>query len=300
VEGRQCRICLQDDSPPALIAPCRCRGSALFVHRDCLDNWRATKKDGRAFTHCSVCQFEYVVEPMAQGAEAQREEDERKCRFRLFVARDTIGMFLVVQVMIILLGFFVRACDTRGQVRDLFPTAVSDHEKTTYYICGFVLFFAIIGLLGLCTVCVADSGRHDPCYGCYGCYIGDCRGCSGGGSDDGKACLIILVVMIVVLAFIGIFIGIFLATIFFQRIVQRHMKVLWLKQETKKYIVRDFYGRELPREEDRPATGPAISMSPIMPASTDLSRVALIPSAPDADSSFHPGKSYPKGLYDEA
>jgi hypothetical protein len=41
----------------------------------------------------------------------------------MFVARDTIGLFLAVQVVIVLLGFFVRACDTNGAIRDLFPTS---------------------------------------------------------------------------------------------------------------------------------------------------------------------------------
>jgi len=257
-----------------------------------------------------------VIEPMARGEEADREERQRKCRFRMFVARDTIGLFLAVQVIIILLGFFVRACDTNGQLRDMFPTAVSEHEKTTYYICGFVLFFAIIGLIGLCSACIAGdaSARHDPCYGCYGCYFGDCnRSCDGGGSDDGKACLVILVVMVVVLAFVGIFIGIFLASMLFQKIVQRHMKVLWLKEETKKFVVRDFYGREhelnnYHGSNDNNAANEAhsaigVSMSSMVapissPTPTDYSRLALLPSAPQLDSSYHPGgKSYPEGLY---
>jgi len=224
------------------------------------------------------------------------------------VARDTLGLFLVVQIIIILLGFFVRACDTNNAIRDLFPASVSDHEKTTYYICGFVLFFAILGFFGLCTVCLTNNTGpvHDPCWGCYGCYFGDCnRSCSGGGSDDGKACLVIIVVLVVVLAFIGIFVGIFLASIFFQRIVQRHVKVLWLKQETKKYRVRDFNGRELPADGERPHDahndGPMTALTPL----PDSARVALIPSAPEMDSSYHgskpgyqPAASYPPELYE--
>ena len=40
---RQCRICLETDAPEddPLIAPCRCAGSMQWVHRKCLDEWRA-------------------------------------------------------------------------------------------------------------------------------------------------------------------------------------------------------------------------------------------------------------------
>jgi len=168
-----------------------------------------------------------------------------------------------------------------------------------------VLFFAILGFIGLCSVCLTDThSSRDPCYGCYGCYIGDCSGsCRGGGGDDGKALLVILVIMVVVLAFIGIFVGIFLATILFQKIIQRHMKVLWLKQEVLKYRVMDLYGRRELADAERPSTAVAVPMSPMMTTS-DQSRVALIPSAPDMDSaSYQVGKtgpkSYPDGLYEQ-
>jgi len=123
---------------------------------------------------------------------------------------------------------------------------------------------------------------------------------SGGGSDDGKACLVIIVVLVVVLAFIGLFVGIFLATMFFQRIVQRHMKVLWLKQETKKYIVKDFYGRNVPVDGDRSAYqhGPPSASIPM--SQIDSARHALlVPSAPPSDLPYEPSGKYPAGMYEQ-
>ncbi|KAG8092164.1 hypothetical protein GUJ93_ZPchr0012g19316 [Zizania palustris] len=38
----QCRICLETDGRD-FIAPCRCKGTSKYVHRDCLDHWRAVK-----------------------------------------------------------------------------------------------------------------------------------------------------------------------------------------------------------------------------------------------------------------
>jgi hypothetical protein len=289
---KSCRICLDSDNPQDFIAPCYCKGSQQFIHRNCLDLWRATNPNGRAFTHCSVCDFEFVVEQIDELSEEQKAaERQRLLKFRMFVARDTIAVFLAIQVIIIVLGMFVRAFDQYGAIRDLFPTIVSDHEKTTYYICGVVLFFAIIGLCGLCAACIGitgDAGARDPCWGCYGCYCGDCRSCQGG-SDDGKACLVILVIFVVVLAFIGIFIGIFLATMIVQRIVQRHMRVLWLKQETKMFVVKDFYGQDVPSSSSAPQHGNVyVSVRPSAPAEPS-----------DSDNLIGSGSSkrYPQGLF---
>ena len=57
-----CRICLDDGD---LISPCRCTGTAAFVHEKCLVRWLNTSKR----TDCEICKFEYVFE----------EVIERKC-----------------------------------------------------------------------------------------------------------------------------------------------------------------------------------------------------------------------------
>ena len=44
----------------------------------------------------------------------------------------------------------------------------------------------------------------------------------------------------VLFAIIGIFIGIILGAMIIQNIMRRHARKLWLKQQTKKYIVKDF------------------------------------------------------------
>jgi hypothetical protein len=49
----------------------------------------------------------------------------------------------------------------------------------------------------------------------------------------------------VLLLLTGVFIGIALATYIVQKVVQRHMKVLWLNEEVKKYRIVDFYGHEV-------------------------------------------------------
>jgi len=57
--SRECRICLEKggSSMFSLIAPCLCKGTSAFVHRECLDKWRA--QSARAFSFCRECGFEY-------------------------------------------------------------------------------------------------------------------------------------------------------------------------------------------------------------------------------------------------
>lgn len=57
-----CRICLEDDD---LISPCKCSGTAAYVHEECLVKWMNVS--GRS--DCEICKHEYVFE----------EVEERQC-----------------------------------------------------------------------------------------------------------------------------------------------------------------------------------------------------------------------------
>ncbi|GAA5952050.1 hypothetical protein JCM10213_005349 [Rhodosporidiobolus nylandii] len=54
-----CRICLDgpDDSLGRLFVPCRCSGTARFVHEHCLDSWRCSHSAG--FEKCTMCGAAY-------------------------------------------------------------------------------------------------------------------------------------------------------------------------------------------------------------------------------------------------
>lgn len=81
------------------------------------------------------------------------EEDERAAasrllKFRMHVAKDTLAVLLVIQLVIVAFAFLVRACDTKSALRNSFPDFISAHEKTTYYLCGVLIFFILLGLAG--------------------------------------------------------------------------------------------------------------------------------------------------------
>jgi len=57
-----CRICLEGGD---LISPCKCSGTAAYVHEECLVKW--INVSGR--TDCEICKYEYTFE----------EVEERRC-----------------------------------------------------------------------------------------------------------------------------------------------------------------------------------------------------------------------------
>jgi hypothetical protein len=52
----QCRICFEEDGD--LITPCYCKGTMKFVHRNCLNKWRAVAPNS---TFCENCKYNYKL-----------------------------------------------------------------------------------------------------------------------------------------------------------------------------------------------------------------------------------------------
>lgn len=92
-EQSQCRICL-DVGGNDLIAPCQCRGTQKFVHRGCLDHWRAVK-EGFAFAHCTECRALFRLR-----ANVPADRWWLRLKFQLLVLRDHAAIFIVVQMVV--------------------------------------------------------------------------------------------------------------------------------------------------------------------------------------------------------
>jgi hypothetical protein len=54
-----CRICYDGEEEGTLIKPCKCSGTMMFVHVECLERWRATGPE-RAVS-CPQCKFRYKL-----------------------------------------------------------------------------------------------------------------------------------------------------------------------------------------------------------------------------------------------
>nr|XP_031861478.1 uncharacterized protein CI109_003082 [Kwoniella shandongensis]KAA5528550.1 hypothetical protein CI109_003082 [Kwoniella shandongensis] len=64
-DERQCRICFggaeEEDSLGRLISPCLCMGSMRYVHVECINAWRGTGTNAKAYLECPQCHFRYRV-----------------------------------------------------------------------------------------------------------------------------------------------------------------------------------------------------------------------------------------------
>lgn len=227
-----CRICLESDTPSddPLIAPCRCSGYSKWVHRRCLDEWRSQEQVPLAFSHCPTCKFQYRTEVTGGGGALV----VRRVKLVLFVARDTIGLFIVLQAGIALLALLLHAMDTHEAIVRLYPDewatvhAAARLSIGPYYVTTSLGLLAIVGFGSLTAYCTGSlpsqmtAARHparwrrpnrggccdggcggggcaDDCFWCWYCNNVQCRcdncpACGGAGGCDGDGAKIVAVV----------------------------------------------------------------------------------------------------------
>ncbi|XP_042475380.1 uncharacterized protein LOC122057370 isoform X1 [Macadamia integrifolia] len=247
-----CRICLEYDGEPVsgtgeeLISPCMCKGTQQFVHRSCLDHWRSVK-EGFAFSHCTTCKAQFHLR-----VEFLEDYSWRKIKFRIFVARDVLLVFLAVQTVIAAIGGFAYFMDKNGNFRNSFNDSwdriLSKHPIPFYYCIGVLAFFVLLGFFGLILHC-SSFNNNDPCMAgcrncCYGWGILDCFPASM------EACFALVIIFVIIFTILGIAYGFLAATMAIQRIWQRHYHILTKRELTKEYVVEDLRGCYTPPKLD--------------------------------------------------
>ena len=105
-----CRFCLEGAALGELIAPCRCRGSSLYVHESCLSRWRAMKE--RAFSSCLECGASYKLRLRRPAAGCQALGLWRTRALDVLL-RDFIPVFLLLQLVLVGLAYGLAAADPR-------------------------------------------------------------------------------------------------------------------------------------------------------------------------------------------
>ena len=59
VEEKTCRQCWGGEDEGPLVQPCACRGSAMWIHKACLEQWRRTSPREDAAYRCGQCMDYY-------------------------------------------------------------------------------------------------------------------------------------------------------------------------------------------------------------------------------------------------
>ena len=242
-----CRICFEGDSDGELIVPCLCSGSSQWVHRQCLDSWRAVSVSQPAFRRCTTCMFHYVYErPLV----APSTWHTIKCR--LLVVRDLLGIVLLIQLWLILLAAIIGAFDS-GAGHHLSHHFSHISPNSLYYLFSVLVSLALFGVFGLLAsvfgwdqrllgraASFSDGSDGSNC-NCVVCNP-TCPdfGGGGGGSDDGGCCFALCMLLLLVFAVLGLVYGLVYGSVLVERTVGRHMRKGWYWPVVEKYRVVDW------------------------------------------------------------
>jgi len=169
LDSHECRFCLGSEGAD-LIAPCQCSGSSKWVHRHCLDRWRATGGPC-CFTHCPTCQFPYILELRHASTEFEQRLRKRRCRLVRRTVKNFVLGALVLQALLCTLAALIYLIDQKHFLVRLMPFKSIDseddhgrylnalwHHKTTYYVSAIVVSLALLGLT-LCATCCWHACR---------------------------------------------------------------------------------------------------------------------------------------------
>ncbi|KAL9261828.1 hypothetical protein AKJ16_DCAP11586, partial [Drosera capensis] len=172
-----CRICLE------------CDGEEVFLDHVGVNTGEdsmvgdITCLEGFAFSHCTTCKAQFHL-----CAELFEDKSWCKVKFRLFVARDVVLVFLAVQLAMAGIGAFVFLMDKDGAFRNSFSDGWDQMlSNSTIELAN--LFLPVI--------IMPCSLKH--C--CYGWGILDCFPASA------EACFALVLVFMVIFAILGIAYG---------------------------------------------------------------------------------------------
>ena len=114
--GSICRFCLDGASAASnpLVAPCRCRGTARFVHEQCLSRWRAVGRVERTFSACLECGAPYKLRLRRASAGAAALGLWRTRALDVLL-RDFVPCFLLLQLCLVGLACALAAADPSRQ-----------------------------------------------------------------------------------------------------------------------------------------------------------------------------------------
>jgi len=155
----QCRICKDFGyDRNDFIVPCLCAGKNKFVHKHCLDRWRATL-NSHAFTTCPTCKFDYHLEEIVQEVPAEIDDGclekccSRENRFFMLVTRDFFVGFFVTQVWLLGLAVVIRLIDDDEHIAEYWPWDndphkdvwyAINHHKAPYYACSVFITLLMV------------------------------------------------------------------------------------------------------------------------------------------------------------
>jgi len=109
-----CRFCLDgaNGAGDPLVAPCRCRGTARYVHESCLSRWRCVGRSEASFSACLECRAPYRLR-LRRAASSPL--GLWRARALDVLLRDFIVCYVLFQALLVGLACALAAADPRRQ-----------------------------------------------------------------------------------------------------------------------------------------------------------------------------------------
>lgn len=155
-EHKVCRYCFDDETENnKLITPCKCKGSAKYIHEECLNNWIFQLIQGNMEKKCEVCKYVFKIEITSKSkCDPRQSIMHNPCRFLYF--------FIISGLLAIVLSLLILSIK---------QNYVSYNKNLGYFLGVLTVFFiiciCIIGVLirllkGICVVRCQDQIRVRP------------------------------------------------------------------------------------------------------------------------------------------
>eukprot|EP01130_Rhizamoeba_saxonica_P015366 TRINITY_DN6875_c0_g1_i1.p1 TRINITY_DN6875_c0_g1~~TRINITY_DN6875_c0_g1_i1.p1 ORF type:complete len:341 (-),score=52.14 TRINITY_DN6875_c0_g1_i1:69-1091(-) len=172
-----CRNCLSAEYPEEFIAPCNCQGPQhRYVHRSCLDTWRAVSPNPHSFYVCDVCRAPYHV------FEEVQQDPLTKLKFAFIIARDVLLAILAFAVIVMVIGWLFEGIGNVAGLTeildDVFDQYLNNNDEPfdsmgsfpRALIYGFIMFFFFLGITVLFWGCMKCLEDDDPDYEMHQSY----------------------------------------------------------------------------------------------------------------------------------
>lgn len=268
--SKECRLCFESKGED-FIAPCRCSGTSRWVHRGCLDRWRACGTHRTAFTTCGVCSFAYSLQLVREEYDESQIRHRQRRLVRKLVSKLCL-ITVLTQVLLVAAAVLIRILDTGGVFLKLFnfpeqpawfgrsPLWIVTYHMNTYYLASLLCCGMSVSLLFLLVIWLASCGfpicRNSAAFNDSVQFVQSfCTGCCDGPSAaaqsmnswtccvvcamDGEMALIALAVAIAAVLVFAVFVVFAAILMGLQRAVGKVLEVRELRVLASEYIVED-------------------------------------------------------------
>ena len=133
-----CRICLEEDEIENLIYPCKCSGTNKYVHKRCLNEWRASSDNRDNFDRCEICHYKYLCKTVTSEGNF-----DKICRY---ITDIPLLFYTLNYVTIISIYYLLIFIDSKSKLMNMFNNdniyiGISSLTVLLFQICTVIYWF---------------------------------------------------------------------------------------------------------------------------------------------------------------